>query len=249
MSSGTTDGVINTGNGTGIKSEGMIAAGNLYNDLTASKDENILSSKDGVLYSDNEQNVVISEKVLSDSATAEYNTWSTVGAFRKYYDEVTGGGQTIKQTLKDGTTKTVYRPYVKDGIDKNNDGGLSVSFDKDGNLVSSEFNDRSVSVSMYDNVVTTKVYDKTRKASNAGVEKTNVKDLPTYTEEKTYVQGSNTPKSSGGSSSSGKSVTVVKSSGSKTSKASGTSGNITNSAALSSASAERKADIAKKILG
>lgn len=140
---------------------------------------------------------IVSEKEYS-SQKDYYDPTSKNDAFWDYYNRVTGGGTYIQKTYEDGSKKTFYRPNRPSGVDVNGDGGLSVSFDRNGNVISSEFFDGDVTVSKYGDSVTTTVHSSDRRKENSSSVTQDVTTLPTY-------------KNNGPSSSKGNSVTVSKS--------------------------------------
>lgn len=144
---------------------------------------------------------IVSEKEYS-SQKDYYDPTSKNDAFWDYYNRVTGGGTYIQKTYEDGSKKTFYRPNRPSGVDVNGDGGLSVSFDRNGNVISSEFFDGDVTVSKYGDSVTTTVHSSDRRKENSSSVTQDVTTLPTYKKPS---------KNNGSSSSKGNSVTVSKS--------------------------------------
>ena len=155
-------------------------------------------------YQDEEEKEIVDAWWSGTTSRDDYDTTSKNDAFWKYYDEVTGGGNYYTVKYDDGSKKTFYRPNKPQGVDSDGDGKISVSFDRDGNMISSEFTEGHTTVHRYGDEVTTTVHSSDRRASNSKTTKQDVTDLPTYT-------GS---KKSSSSSSGGKSITVSRGSSS-----------------------------------
>ena len=122
---------------------------------------------------------LVSEEPVSLGSTYYKNGESPQSAFQNYYNDVTGGGQYYKQIYDDGSKEYVYEPNIPQGIDKNGDGGLTVSYGPNGKLVNTELQDHNA-VWTYGG----KVYDN-KIGSNGKVSASKIfdsmKNLPTYT--------------------------------------------------------------------
>lgn len=163
---------------------------------------------------------IVSEKEYS-SQKDYYDPTSKNDAFWDYYNRVTGGGTYIQKTYEDGSKKTFYRPNRPSGVDVNGDGGLSVSFDRNGNVISSEFFDADVTISKYGDSVTTTVHSSDRRKQHSTSKTQDITTLPTYKGNKNN------------SSSKGNSVTVSKSDRNKGSVSSNINKGYTSSSSSS----------------
>lgn len=122
---------------------------------------------------------LVSEEPVSLGSTYYKNGESPQSAFQNYYNDVTGGGQYYEQIYDDGSKEYVYAPNVPQGVDKNNDGKISVSYGANGKVTSSELQDHNAVWTYKGKVYDNKIGSDGKRVSSKVF--SSMKNLPTYT--------------------------------------------------------------------